>query len=1171
VIAVLAVLGAGVAGRLTPMSLSVAGTPSARADALLQQRFGNAIPIAVLLRGPPGLLNSQGPALVRAFRHQPQVQVLSPWDGPSTLRSTLGTLRPRPDAALILVSYIRPESQAMSVVVPSAERVISRSVRVPVHANLSGIAVVGRAIQNATLADTHRAELIALPILLIVLLIVFGSPVAAAVPLAVGGATVLAGRGLLWLVTFVTPINALGVSIAAMMGLALGVDYALLMVSRLRQELAAGAENETAVRTATRAAGRTIVFAGCTLVLAMLTATLVAAGGLLSSVALGVVFSGLLSVTLALTAMPALLRILGPNLDRWRLPIPAWHTRRRGISARLISHPAIAIPLILLALFALASPAGALRMGPPDVTQLPHSNPARKSVEAVQSAIGAGWSAPFVVVASAREGVIATSARLAAISRWQGEIAHEPDVAAVIGPGSLPGEQRDLARAHEELAAVPSRMSSTQRGIATLRAGLHRFSASVGTLRRGMSTAARGAAKMGAGTQAAQRGAAAVHAGLQRASAGASRLSNGLVNARSGASRLSSGLVNAKNGAGRLVSGLNGANSASAQLASGLDNASNGAERLLAADHSLSAGTAQLAQGTDTLDASVHRALGPIDTLAGELRELAQWIAGLPAPTQLISQQLASATHSLDSMTVGRNDPYYAQAQQALAQAQTELASVPVPLFVRVREQIVAGLNKLVALAGEMDQLVAGIDQLTAGAHTLAAGTLASEQAAAGLRAGIVSLAAGAHTLNTGLQSLAGGGHGLNSGLQSLQAGGHNLNIGLQRLQAGEHRLDGGLEPLGAGAARLQNGLGPLAGDGRELSQALSGGAGRAGQLQTGVAAAQKPLAGYAVVLHGYQQDDRLLQSQSPNALDSGYLVLSALDGTVSPLRDEIAQAINVGSGGQAARIIIVASSAPNTPATATLSRRLQTKLPALAAATRTTVGIGQGAQYLVDYTNATTARFPWLVLALAIVATLALILVLHALLLPLISVALNLATIAVAFGVLQLLTAVGVFGGPGYIDAVSAAGILAIMFVLSIDYEVFLLTRIRESWVAHGDAEEAIAHGLRHTAGVITGAAAIMTGVFLAFTSADVVSLRQFGAGLAIAVMLDATVVRLILLPAIMRVLGPRVWWLPDWLDRKLPMPEQGPRPRAPTGRPSVRSHFTRPGTLIARHRHTL
>ncbi|HYM56279.1 MAG TPA: MMPL family transporter, partial [Solirubrobacteraceae bacterium] len=541
-IAVLAVLGAGVAGRLTPMSLSVAGTPSARADALLEQRFGNAIPVAVLLRGPPGLLDGQGPALVRAFRRLPRVQVLSPWDGPSTLRSTLRTLRPTPNAALVLVSYMRPEAEAMSVAVPSAERVISRNVRAPVRANLSGLAVVGRAIQNVTLADTHRAELIALPILIVVLLIVFGSPVAAAVPLAVGGATVLASRGLLWLVTFVTPINALGVSIAAMMGLALGVDYALLMVSRLRQELAAGADHETALRTASRAAGQTIAFAGGTLALAMLTATAVAAGGLLSSVALGVVLSGLLSVTLALSAMPALLRILGSSIDRWRLPIPALPGRRGGASGRLISHPAVALPLILFALFALASPAGALRMGPPDVSQLPRSDSARQSFEVVERAISPGWSAPFVVVASAREGVIATSARLAAIARWQEQIAREPDVAAVIGPGSLPGEQRDLAAAHRELAAMPSRLSSSQRGIAALRTGLRRFAAGVGTLRRGMGTAAGGAAKMGTGAQAAQDGAGALNAGLQRASAGAGRLSSGLEGATNGAGRLSSGL-----------------------------------------------------------------------------------------------------------------------------------------------------------------------------------------------------------------------------------------------------------------------------------------------------------------------------------------------------------------------------------------------------------------------------------------------------------------------------------------------------------------------------------------------------------------------------------------------------------------------------------------------------
>ena len=289
-------------------------------------------------------------------------------------------------------------------------------------------------------------------------------------------------------------------------------------------------------------------------------------------------------------------------------------------------------------------------------------------------------------------------------------------------------------------------------------------------------------------------------------------------------------------------------------------------------------------------------------------------------------------------------------------------------------------------------------------------------------------------------------------------------------------------------------------------------------------------------MLNGYQQDYRLLHAQAPNAVDSGYLVLTALDGTVSPMREQVAQLVNVDGGGQAARIMVVASSAPSSPATAALSSRLRRSLPALAAATGANVEIGQGAQYLLDYKNANTARVPWLVLALAIVAMLTLIVVLRALLLPLIAVALNLATIAVALGTLELLTEEHVLGGPGYIDAASGAGILSIMFVLSIDYEVFLLTRMREQWIATSDHEDAIRYGLRHTAGVITGSAVIMTAVFLAFGGADVIPLRQFGVGLTIAVALDATIVRLVLLPSIMRALGPRVWWLPAWLDRKLP-----------------------------------
>jgi hypothetical protein len=191
--------------------------------------------------------------------------------------------------------------------------------------------------------------------------------------------------------------------------------------------------------------------------------------------------------------------------------------------------------------------------------------------------------------------------------------------------------------------------------------------------------------------------------------------------------------------------------------------------------------------------------------------------------------------------------------------------------------------------------------------------------------------------------------------------------------------------------------------------------------------------------------------------------------------------------------------------------------------------------------------RLPWLIFALCFVSGLTLIAVLRSLLLPVIAVALNMLTIAAAFGALQLLFGVGLLVGPPYIDAISAAGVMTIMFVLSIDYEVFLLTRIREVWLASEDHELAITEGLASTGGVITGAATIMCSVFLVFATAEIASLQQFGAGLAFAVILDATVVRLVLLPALMRAVGPRAWWLPAWLDRLIPQIEHVGEPAAP------------------------
>jgi putative drug exporter of the RND superfamily len=1191
-IAVLAFLGQGLEGRLAPMSLAVPGTPSSRAEAMLAARFGNTVPIAVLLRGPPAQVDRQGQRLVAALRGIPQVEVLSPWDGSVTLHS----LRPNAGSAFVLVNYIRPASRAMAVV-PSAEAVIARTVQRPVRSYLTGVAVIGRALQQATMGDTQRAEMIALPALILVLLLVFRSPVAAAVPLAMGGATVMAGHGLLWLASFLTPINSLGVAIAAMMSLALGVDYALLMVSRVRQELAGGCDHETAVATASKAAGRTIAAAGGTLALTMLAASGVATPGLLGPVAIGVVISGLLSVVLALSAMPALLRLLGPRLDRWEIRLTRARADRRGggvgaLAERLIARPAITVPLILAGMLALAAPAGALRMGAPDASELPASSPERIAVRMVERTIGPGWSAPFVIVTSADSGAITTPQRLRALMRWQEEIAREPDVAAVLGPASVVGAQHELAKSHAALASAPKRLEGAQQGIKGLRSGLGHASQGVAALRGGLASAATGARSLGDGTRRAENGSERLAsetgragAGVRqlatetgRAHAGATRLASETGRARTGATRLASETGRAHTGAKRLASeagragaganqtqaGIAQAAAGSAALAGGLDEAAAGAERLASSDGQLTSGAARLAAGMNTLDDTVHAVLAPIEALAEQLRAWAGWIAALRASDEQLRSRLSEATHELDAMTVARGDPRYPALAQDLA-AVTQLSEQNgLSQLAHIQRQLIQCLERLADLPAELSALTASLDQLRAGADRLATGTQESEEGAVRLDSALHGLAAHGHTLSDGLAGLSGGASQLAGGLSRLANGNAQLAGGLGKLTSGDQRMATGLGRLASGDARLAGGLGKLTGGDAQLAGGLgrlmggdaqlAGGLGklaagngkmagglsagehRTGALAAGLHATQRPLGSYASMLHGYQQDYRLLHSDSPNALDSGYLVLTALDGTVSPMREQIAQLVNVDGGGHAVRMMVIASSPPDAPATAALSRRLQRGMPALAAATASKVEIGQGAQYLLDYTNANTARFPWLVLALAIVAVLTLIVVLRALLLPLIAVALNLATIAVALGALELLTETHVLGGPGYIDAASGAGILSIMFVLSIDYEVFLLTRMREQWLAEGDSESAIRHGLRHTAGVITGSAAIMTAVFLAFAAADVIPLRQFGVGLTIAVLLDATIVRLVLLPAVMRIAGPRIWWMPSWLERRLP-----------------------------------
>ncbi|HYU60981.1 MAG TPA: MMPL family transporter [Solirubrobacterales bacterium] len=183
------------------------------------------------------------------------------------------------------------------------------------------------------------------------------------------------------------------------------------------------------------------------------------------------------------------------------------------------------------------------------------------------------------------------------------------------------------------------------------------------------------------------------------------------------------------------------------------------------------------------------------------------------------------------------------------------------------------------------------------------------------------------------------------------------------------------------------------------------------------------------------------------------------------------------------------------------------------------------------------------------------LVLMLRSLLLPLKAILMNLLSIGAAYGVLVIVFQWGWFDGVagfeslGAIDTLNPPLILAVVFGLSMDYEVFLLSRIRERYEEHGDNRRAVAEGLSSSARTISSAALIMTAVFSVFVLTGVPSIQELGLGNAVAVALDATLVRLVLVPAAMQLMGRWNWWLPGWLDRVLPDLgfERSARPAAP------------------------
>jgi putative drug exporter of the RND superfamily len=236
------------------------------------------------------------------------------------------------------------------------------------------------------------------------------------------------------------------------------------------------------------------------------------------------------------------------------------------------------------------------------------------------------------------------------------------------------------------------------------------------------------------------------------------------------------------------------------------------------------------------------------------------------------------------------------------------------------------------------------------------------------------------------------------------------------------------------------------------------------------------------------------------------------------------------------------------------------TILPAVrdsGAVSQTYVG-GDGAIF-VDFRDATAHRIPYLVLGVTLVTFILLMMFFQSVLLPLKAILMNMITILATYGVLTMIFQYGWgddflgFTELGGLGMFAPATLFAILFALSTDYEVFVLSRVKEYYHALHDNDEAVALGLQNTAGVVTAAGLVLVGTFGSFATANVVAIKEIGIGLAVGVLLDTTIVRVVMVPATMTLMGNANWWMPAWLRRIVPELREAAEPEpAPARAPA-------------------
>jgi RND superfamily putative drug exporter len=1029
VVALLGVAGLGIDGRLSAGGLQVSGSESSRARALIGGSFGDSATVPILLRGPRATVKRQGKKLVTALSKRPGVRVLSPWSA-SSGRSAL---RPSRDRALLLltISGTRDQIGRRS---EAAQRLVEEKTAAPVRATITGMPLLTSEGTRRTLTAIHRAELIALPLLFIALLLVFQSLAAALIPAAFGAATIASSTGALSLLAPAMHLDAFALAISCMVGLALAVDYSLLMVSRVREELAesGGHDVPRAVARAAAPTMRTVAVAAAAIVVAMGVAAAVSPGTGLVATALGVSVVALLAAATAIFVVPSMLVAVGDHLGS-----PATATASDGgASARLarLATRRPALGLVAAAVLLLACiPVLGLKTGAPTAESLPSGNAARGQYDTIAASMGAGWTEPFELVAVTHKGAVTTAPRLQTLARVQRKLAKDPAVRAVLGPGAI--------------AQSASKLRSSGRKALAASQGVPRRDG--GRLRR-----------LGAGVSSAADGVGSLRSSLSSASGAAGRVADG-----------SRGL---EGGVGDLQSGLDGAGSGARKLAASLAAAGRGANGLASQSAVAVSGARALRNRARSLSAAIARVSTATRDLQGRLSARSSSLSAVQATVRAQRREaddaLAAAERSILPTTSSA-----IRARSALAKARRALAA-----------DAGAALDEPIRLLGNDAEYARRIASAT------------PSQDAAELARTVSAVADGAASLTRRVREL-------NGSVGELTQGGSSLAKALDE-------LDGGAAKIGSAVAAVRKGA-------TGLADGVRSGEGQTSLLASGLDDARSAVAG----LGGSAGGVAASKQAKASFFDSGYFLLAALESS-----GDQPMGVNVDHGGQGARIVVVPRYPASDPRTQALYERLQAVSDKLGASLRAESAVGGPAATLLDYQAVAAERLPLIVIILTLITALLLGLLLRSIVVPIIGVVLNLLAVGATLGLLALLFQGDnpLLGGPGVIDAVAVTAIFGVVFALSIDYQVFILSRVREEWLRGGDEVRALHVGMSRTARVVTGAALSMLGVFIAFGFADVASLRQFGVGLAIAIVIDATLVRLVMLPAALYFAGEWTWF---------------------------------------------